>query len=932
MNEQPPNTQALPAGTRLEEFVIERILGAGGFGITYLASDVSLGRQVVIKENLPVQFCFRDPRSLTVSPRHTSGEDLDNFQWSLENFSRESAMLASVDHPGIVKVLRSFQAFGTAYFVMPFVEGMALDDLAKKRGDRSFTEVELASLLKDTLSALGYLHDRGIYHRDIKPGNILTTDQGKPVLIDFGSARQRLIERSMTVVESAGYTPFEQLQSRGNVGPWSDLYALGATLVKVMTGEAPPKANDRTMGDPWQPLSGRAELTRRFSPLLLGTLDRALKLPIEERWQNAGDWQKALKSGKVPVAADATNKKELSDEEQKVTGKKHVWPKVVAALMIVGAASGWWLLRSAETDSPVQLVSEPKSGGLVITSEPSGAEVMQGEKPLGKTPLELTGLSGQSRWEGSLKKEGYEVAEILSEVISGETKLVPQIELIPTPQKVIVTSEPSGAEVVEGEKVLGKTPWEGSPRSVGEQIELSLRKDGYDRVELKGEIEFGKTLQIDGKMRPSLQSILVTSEPSGAEVWEGDKALGKTPLNRTEAPGTELKLDIRLVGHHDAKVIGTVKVGEPLKLSVSLIPSNKEKAESTTDSSSDVIDSEKVAGVAEEFKKWHVVAIGDTEYVSIESIQKFYKFPMLDREEDEVILGGRDLMVRFNIGSDSCMMNGIRINLYNNVVAKQDIVWVSKTDLTSVLDPILRPSLVEGAKYFKTVILDPMSGVRNQSGYVPNKKGSYLALKVAQLAESRLFDKGFKVLLTRNSEATIPVGKRVDKVNAVKESAIVIMIGFAAGMKEERGIRTFTCDPTTPDATVSQIEFYAASQCLATALQSQVLRGLGKENTIDLGVSRIRDYSMSRMKHPVVLLEGGFVTHQQETLLLNDEKYTDRLAECIVIAVNSYQKAVNYVAPHEPDLHRNLGYFEYLKKVRDEQFRRKSLIQPQNKK
>ena len=200
MESIPINAQALPAGTRLEEFVIESILGSGGFGVTYLARDTSLGRQVVIKENLPAQFCFRDTHSLTVAPRHTTGEDAENFRWSLENFSKEAAMLASLNHPGIVKVLRSFQSFGTAYFVMPFVEGVTLDALLVSRGAKgqSFTEKELHRLLKLVLSALGYLHERGIYHRDIKPGNILITDEGTPVLIDFGSARQRLSERSMT--------------------------------------------------------------------------------------------------------------------------------------------------------------------------------------------------------------------------------------------------------------------------------------------------------------------------------------------------------------------------------------------------------------------------------------------------------------------------------------------------------------------------------------------------------------------------------------------------------------------------------------------------------------------------------------------------------------------------------------------------------------
>ena len=158
MNSSSPIGQSLPSGTHIEEFVIERVLGAGGFGITYLARDKRLDRLVVIKENLPAQFCFRDPSSMSVSPRQTHGDDADNFRWSLENFSRESAMLASLDHPGIVKVLRSFEAFGTAYFVMPYVEGVALDELVKQRAGDPFKEKELRDLLEDVLSALSYLH------------------------------------------------------------------------------------------------------------------------------------------------------------------------------------------------------------------------------------------------------------------------------------------------------------------------------------------------------------------------------------------------------------------------------------------------------------------------------------------------------------------------------------------------------------------------------------------------------------------------------------------------------------------------------------------------------------------------------------------------------------------------------------------------------
>jgi formylglycine-generating enzyme required for sulfatase activity/serine/threonine protein kinase len=300
-----PLGQSLPSGTRLEEFVIERVLGSGGFGITYLARDSRLGRKVVIKENLPAQFCWRDTTSLTVQPRQSGGEDADNFQYSLESFEKEAATLASLDHPGIVKVLRSFEANGTAYFVMPFVEGTTFDEVVRQREaqHRPFTEAELTSLLDKVLAALTYLHERGIYHRDIKPGNLLITSQGDPLLIDFGAARQRLSQRSLTVIESPGYTPFEQMQSRGKVGPWSDLYALGGTLYKAITGETPAKAADRILEDSVVPLAERTDLGSRYSQGLLQSIDRAIRPKLSERPQSAGEWERSLRGILPPVPA-----------------------------------------------------------------------------------------------------------------------------------------------------------------------------------------------------------------------------------------------------------------------------------------------------------------------------------------------------------------------------------------------------------------------------------------------------------------------------------------------------------------------------------------------------------------------------------------------------------------------------------------------------
>ncbi len=350
----PANTQALPPGTRLEEFEIERVLGSGGFGITYLATDTSLNRQVVIKENLPAQFAWRDSHSLTVAPRHTTGEDADNFVWSLENFAKEAAMLASLDHPGIVKVLMNFKALGTAFFVMPYVDGQAFDELIGSRADKGkpFDADEIKGFLEHLLGALDYLHGRGIYHRDIKPGNILVNREGIPVLIDFGSARQHLSERSMTIVESPGYTPFEQLQSRGNIGPWSDLYALAATSCRAITGETLPKATDRAFDDPWVPLTQRPEISARLPRTLLASIDKALQPRTQDRWQNSRDWLAALEgnaSSEIPpdpqpggtngvgTAGSPTTKK---PKAQKLSAIRKVATRIVATAVIIGCLAG----------------------------------------------------------------------------------------------------------------------------------------------------------------------------------------------------------------------------------------------------------------------------------------------------------------------------------------------------------------------------------------------------------------------------------------------------------------------------------------------------------------------------------------------------------------------------------------------------------------
>src|SRR3981081_4462168 len=205
---------ALPAGHALQEYRIERVLGVGGFGLTYLALDENLHLKVAVKEYLPADVALRAPDG-SIAPR--SDESAEIFGWGKRRFLDESRTLASFRHPNIVRVMRFFEAHGTAYMVMEFVEGAPLSEWIATQ--RPLSEAYLRAFLMPLLEGLEVVHKAGYTHRDIKPGNIYMREDLTPVLLDFGSARMQASEH--TAVVSPGFAPFEQYHTQGNQGPWS---------------------------------------------------------------------------------------------------------------------------------------------------------------------------------------------------------------------------------------------------------------------------------------------------------------------------------------------------------------------------------------------------------------------------------------------------------------------------------------------------------------------------------------------------------------------------------------------------------------------------------------------------------------------------------------------------------------------------------------
>ena len=240
---------ALPAGTRLSEFELRGLLGVGGFGIVYLAFDHALEREVAVKEYMPASLAGRT-ETMHVSLRSQS--DAETFALGLKSFVNEARLLARFDHPSLLKVHRFWEANGTAYMAMPVMRGRTVREL-RQGMQQPPDEAWLRALLEPLLGAIDKLHTEGVYHRDIAPDNIQVEPDGHPVLLDFGAARRVISDKTqtLTAILKPAYAPIEQYAEVGSVrqGPWTDIYALGATLHYLMLGRPPSPATARAVHD-----------------------------------------------------------------------------------------------------------------------------------------------------------------------------------------------------------------------------------------------------------------------------------------------------------------------------------------------------------------------------------------------------------------------------------------------------------------------------------------------------------------------------------------------------------------------------------------------------------------------------------------------------------------------------------------------------------
>ncbi len=291
--------QYLAAGSRVGQLRITGLLGYGSFAVSYRASDTLTHREYVLKEYLPPQWVERQPDG---SVRATGAQAEAEFQHGMQEFLSEGRILAGLEHPNIVEVIRCFEAHGTAYLQMPYVPGTTLIKLLERQG--ALDAVQIRAFLLPLLDVLQYLHQHSVIHQDIKPSNIYLTEAGTPLLLDFGAARhaqahaQRQAQRQVQPLGSPGYAAPEQEAGYGASGPWTDIYGLAACLYRLISNRLPVPALQRLeairqgLPDPLPPLE--PEPAQSIPAAWIAAVNQGLTLDAGRRPRTVGEWSRAF--------------------------------------------------------------------------------------------------------------------------------------------------------------------------------------------------------------------------------------------------------------------------------------------------------------------------------------------------------------------------------------------------------------------------------------------------------------------------------------------------------------------------------------------------------------------------------------------------------------------------------------------------------------
>lgn len=348
------------------KYIIEKKIGAGGFGITYLARHATLERKYAIKEFFLSGYNVRNNETNRISLQGIEEKDFDKFR---QRFIDEARTLATLNNDAVVKVIDIFDENGTSYMVMPFVEGITLQSMVEENGPM---EYEMAvNYIVRICDALSYIHSKNILHRDVTPDNIIVTPEQKTVLIDFGSARKFVNNKTQrhTTILKQGYAPLEQYSATSRKGAYTDLYSLGGVFYFILTGVRPLDATERTMEKMKEPIELNPKIPEQINAVIM----KAMEMDSSDRYQSAMELEEDILSGNTPKKKEKripSIKKEDGIPIRKESQKKNNSPKILAfALCIIAVGVLFFSLtidKNSSEDLDYEIVTEEKIESISI--------------------------------------------------------------------------------------------------------------------------------------------------------------------------------------------------------------------------------------------------------------------------------------------------------------------------------------------------------------------------------------------------------------------------------------------------------------------------------------------------------------------------------------------------------------------------------------
>ena len=501
------------------------VLGQGGFGITYLAQQVSLGRKVAIKEFFMKEHCNRDETSSFVSVPSMGSRDLvEHFK---QKFLKEARTIASFTSSSIVNVFDVFEENGTAYYVMEYLEGDSLKAIVDREG--AIPEETAVKYIRQIGSALSEIHSKKLVHLDIKPANIMLNFKGEAVLIDFGISKHYDETGSQTssglVGLSEGYAPMEQYKKGGltSFSPATDIYSLGATLFKLLTGQTPPHASD--VND-----DGLPPMPETLSATVRKAVESAMQPRRKDRPQSVKEFIELVESGESKDESGKCKDEsgEMKDERAKSKDERAKSKDETSLSMGTGQNAANGNAAVEEDEIEVEVVEVP-SAAQKPASEPKQPKEKKSSKGLWIVILLLLVIGGAAGGfmffggGGDVKRDSVKDSSVqLQQTVSEEPAAEQTTQLK-------INGAPNGANVYVDGKYFDKTPFKDATISIGEHA-IKVVKEGYETYE-KTHTFNSQSAAITVNLKKSTALLYLSTNPTGASVYVDGYFIGMSNLS-----------------------------------------------------------------------------------------------------------------------------------------------------------------------------------------------------------------------------------------------------------------------------------------------------------------------------------------------------------------------------------------------------------------